>query len=165
MAAKKSTAIFGTILIMIGGILLLDNLNFWHFRWDTTGGWVMFFLGAYFYYVGFNSKKRAGVVFPGTILVIYGLLFLACSWHTWNLLETYWPVFLLGPGLAFIVTYFAGRRETGLLVPGFILTGLAFIFYFREQYYLEFWPLVIILVGAFLIWKGYQSRQKNEHEQ
>ena len=162
MSSQKPSAVLGFLLIIIGGILLMDSLNIWNFNWDSTAAWILLIMGAWFYYIGFSSKEKSGMVFPATILFSYGLLFLACSWNSWNLLNTFWPVFILGPGLGFIVLYFAGRRETGLLIPGFILTGLALIFFVREQYYVEFWPILIIIVGALLIWKGYQNKQKND---
>ena len=95
-------------------------------------------------------------------MLIYGLVFLLCSWNSWNLLSDLWPVFILAPGVAFLLMYFFGNKETGLLVTAIIMLGIGFIFLSQNFFYYNFWPVIIIVIGILLIWKGKKDRIKAE---
>lgn len=76
-----------------------------------------------------------------------------------------WPIFVLGPGIAFEWSYFSTRRSPGLLVPGGILTTLGLLFFFEANTYWYFsdytWPIYILApaVGLFqLYWFGKRER-------
>ncbi|MBN2796144.1 MAG: hypothetical protein JXR88_12105 [Clostridia bacterium] len=63
----------------------------------------------------------------------------------------FWPFFLIGPGLAFELSYFNHNGPVGLLVPGGILLtyGLLFQFctFFGYGHMAYLWPLFIGAVG------------------
>lgn len=76
-----------------------------------------------------------------------------------------WPVFILLPGLAFELGYFANRRNPGLLVPGGILLTYTALFTFCGifgYHLMEYlWPVFILgpAIGLFqLYWFG--NREK-----
>jgi hypothetical protein len=67
-----------------------------------------------------------------------------------------WPTFILGPGVGLLMMYLFGKRESGLLIPAFILIGLSAIFFVAFgpfRYYSRYWPVLLILVGLFLLLK------------
>ena len=162
MNINKTTFLFGVILIAIGGILLLKSFDIFYLKWDTIGSVILIFFGAYQLGAWALNRKNYGLLFPGTIMLIYGLVFLLCSWNSWNLLSDLWPVFILAPGVAFLLMYFFGNKETGLLVTAIIMLGIGFIFLSQNFFYYNFWPVIIIVIGILLIWKGKKDRIKAE---
>jgi hypothetical protein len=90
---------------------------------------------------------------PGTILIIYGLMFWYCAFLGWYQMSMIWPGFLIGPGIGFFLMYLIGEREKGLLVPASVLTGIGVLFLFRYSGVLRYWPVILIIIGLVLIFK------------
>jgi len=162
MNTNKTTLFFGIILVAVGGVLLLKSFDIFYLKWDTVGSVILIFFGAYQLGAWVLNRKNYGLLFPGTLMLIYGLLFLLCSWNTWNLINNLWPVFIIAPGIAFLLMYLFGNKEPGLLVASSIMMVIGFIFLSRNYFYYDFWPVMIIVVGVFLIWKGRKDKQKPE---
>ena len=75
-------------------------------------------------------------------------------------LEDYWPVFPIAFGIAFLIQAVLGQKDWALLVPGVLLlfVGSAFLaknlgFFFWYDI-LEFWPVILIVIGTLLIFKS-----------
>lgn len=83
-------------------------------------------------------------------------------------METFWPVFVLAPGLIFEFSYFTSRRNPGLLVPGGVLTVIGSLFFFETLTSWKFagytWP-VYVLAPAFGLFQLYifSERKKGNH--
>lgn len=98
--------------------------------------------------------KRNSVVWGGA-LVVLGILLLYDNAFNVNLfsMARLWPIFLLGLGLVFEISYFAShsRNNPGLLVPGGILTTLGLVFFFQtytDWYFMKYsWPFFILAVA------------------
>lgn len=152
----NKSVITGTVLIVIGTIFLLPNFTDLTLRdlWPV----LMLAPGVLFFVVFFMDRRNYGLLMPGAVLTTYGLLFFFCTLWGWYWMTDLWPLFLIGPGLGFFLMYFFGKKETGLLVPGFILTLLGAIFLLRSTDYEYLWPLAIIVAGVALILK---SRRTN----
>jgi hypothetical protein len=147
----------GIMLIILGVLFLIANFANVHL--DAL--WPVFVLGpgVAFIVMFFRDRNNYGVLMPGTILTIIGLLFFACTVYGWDQMEHLWPLFIMAPGLGFVMMYLFGKHERGLLIPAGILTGLGLVFLLdaNESEYL--WPGVLILVGLlFLVrWKKENS--------
>ena len=143
----------GILLIVLGVIFLIANFA----DYTLESLWPIFVLGpgVAFIFMFFQDRNNYGLLMPGTILTIIGLLFFACTMYGWHVMERLWPIFIMAPGLGFIMMYLFGKRERGLLIPAGILTGLGLVFLMgaNESEYL--WPGLLILVGVlFLVrWK------------
>lgn len=143
----------GIILIVLGILFLIANFS--NVRLDAV--WPIFVLGpgVAFIVVFFRDRKDYGLLMPGTILTVIGLLFFACTLNGWEQMQHLWPLFMMAPGLGFVMMYLFGKHERGLLIPAVILVGLGLIFLLdaNESEYL--WPIVLIAAGLlFLIrWK------------
>ena len=136
----------GTVLVLLGLLFLLNN--FYRFL-DAERIWPLFFLIPVIpLALNWMEKGReaAGAVIPITILVFYCAYFLWLTHTHWAGAGTTWPNYLIGPGLGFLFLYIIERRG-GLLVPAFILLGLAAAFY--SALYGNSLPL-----GAFLVMAG-----------
>ncbi len=141
----------GIILIFLGIIFLLENLNIITFNFLTI--WPVFvILGGIGFILGYMVNRRyISFVMPGTILTIYGVLFMDCNVYSWELMQFLWPIFLLGPGIGFFLLYFLRDHDKEMLIPGITLTVLSFLFLFRYIEYLKYWPVLMIIGGIVLI--------------
>ena len=160
---KTSDIIIGIGFIIIGIIFLFENFGYIAFDFEDI--WPLFVvLGGCAFWVGYlKDKKNYGLIMPGTILIIYGLMFWYCSFEGWYYMTTVWPGFLIGPGLGFYFMYLFGEKEKGLLVPATILTGIGVLFLFRYSGILRYWPVIFIVIGLLLIFKHKkQSKQDTE---
>jgi hypothetical protein len=143
----RAAALTGGIILALLGVLFLLN-NFFRFL-DVERTWPLFLLIPVIP-LAINwiekGRKAAGAVIPITILVFYCGHFLWMTYTFWEGAGTTWPNFLIGPGLGFLLLY-AIERRGALLVPAFVLLGLAAAFYsaiYGNSLYL----------GAFLIAAG-----------
>jgi hypothetical protein len=154
MQRETRSLIWGIILIAIGFIFLGNNLGWFYLEWENIwpliiiGGGVLFWIG------WLANRKEFGLLMPGTILLVYGLMFEYSTINGWYYMDDLWPGFLLGPGLGFFFMYLLGNRERGLLIPAFILIVLAILFWMGNESYRFVWPVLLIVIGVYLLIKN-----------
>lgn len=149
MASTKQIRFQGIVLIALGVLFLV--FNFTDLRPREL--WPLLFIagGFYFYGLYFFDRQNYGVLMPATILTLYGLLFLYCATSGWDLMRGLWPMFMIAPGLGFLLMYVLGKKETGLLIPGWILTGIGIVFLFAFHEGGMLFPALLIIVGVVLL--------------
>lgn len=154
MHSETRSLIWGILLIIIGFIFLGHNLEWFYFDWEYI--WpLMLIIGGLLFWIGWLAKREEyGLLMPGTILLVYGLMFQYSAINGWYYMDELWPGFLLGPGLGFFFMYIFGKRERGLLVPASILTILALLFWAGKDTFHFFWPLLLIAVGVYIIFRN-----------
>jgi uncharacterized membrane protein HdeD (DUF308 family) len=160
---KDSTGrlIFGAAMIVFGALLLLVNFSevsmrhLWPIFPLLVGG------GMIFGYL--NNRENVGFLMPGTVLIIISLLFFYCAFDRWEAMSRLWPIFILAPGVGFLVVYFGGTRDRGLLMPAGILGLIGFVFLAVNYKISNFIPILMILIGLLLILSQlYASKNKGE---
>ncbi len=148
----------GIILVVLGVLFLIANFSNVHL--DSL--WPVFVLGPgiAFIVMFFRERNNYGLLMPGSILTVIGLLFFACTLNGWNEMEHLWPLFIMAPGLGFVMMYLFGKHERGLLIPAVILIGLGLVFLLEATESEYLWPIVLIVAGIlFLVrWKKEPSR-------
>ena len=153
---NTKSLIWGFLLVAVGALLLADNFGYLYFDWYQIwqywpllliGGGVLFWLG------WLNNRKEHGLLMPGTILIVYGVLFWYNMNTNWWYMEDLWPFFMIVPGLGFLAMYLFGPRDKGLLVPAAILIGLGVIFLGEWYHFRLIWPLILIAIGVRLLFK------------
>ncbi|UCF65340.1 MAG: hypothetical protein JSW33_05790 [bacterium] len=167
MQKETRSLIWGIILIFVGFVFLGNNLNWFYFDWHDL--WPLaLILGGFFFWMGWlSNREEYGLLMPGTILLVYGIMLQYSALYGWYYMDEFWPGFLLGPGLGFLFMYLLGKREKGLLIPAFILIGLAALFWIGHHTFNYFWPLLLIGVGIYLLLKNRfkQTIQSGEGDQ
>ncbi len=85
----------------------------------------------------------------GVGLVAVGVLLLVVRLFSWNI-GWLWPLFILIPGVAFLVAAaLGGASVAALFVPGSVVTTLGVIFFFQNTTgYFESWAYVWALMPA-----------------
>lgn len=155
----KQQRIFpGFILIGFGLYFYLQQKNIVLFQDFFTWPTLLVIVGAAFLAQGYGARDYEAIL-PGTILVGFGVHF-----HVVNKFEI-WPdhmgTFILIISLGFLLRH----QKTGNgLFQGILFLSLAVILLFSDKVtgYLgliegrvgsawEFWPIVIILIGAYLL--------------
>jgi hypothetical protein len=161
---KSSNIVIGSLFIIFGillGISMITDIKF--------ELWPFFVLipGLIFEVSYFRSRKKSdpGLLVPGGILTVIGLLFFFQTLSGWKFINNSWPVFMLAVAVGLFQLYIFGGREKGLLVPVGILAGLFVIFTvssfeFLQDYSKYIGPIIIVIVGAIIMLKG--KRKKNE---
>jgi len=161
---RTSNIIMGIGLIIFGFLFLFDSWFYVSFNFGDFWPIVIILIGASFLLSFWRKRTNYGVIMPGTILIVYGLMFLYSSLYGWDDMGRLWPGFLFGPGLGFLLMFLFGTREKGLLVPALILLLLAFIFWGGFVFLFKLWPVIIILFGAYLIFRGYLKQKGRMNE-
>jgi len=151
----------GVILICIGILFLLDSLVPW-LRLDYTWPFFLLLPAAVLVLIWIRrGKSAAPLVFPITLLLFFSGYFLWLNHVGWWHADTTWPNFLVGPGLAFLALYFV-RRRSGLLIPAFILIGLAAIFYVEFARNTWFMGVVLMVAGIPFLLQFRESRNQGD---
>ena len=153
------TPIGGIVLVIIGVLLLLGTFDFFDFHWSIF----LIIFGALFFATAIRSADKGGV-FPGTILLLTGLLFyLKYQYIIDDSMYYIWPLFLIIVGTAFFVLFIARPKEWGLMIPGGILIVLGLIFFAHNydmfpynpvRMILHYWPVILILIGIKMLFDG-----------
>jgi len=160
---KTSDIIIGLALIILGALFLSDNFGYLDLDFGKIWPLIIVVAGGGFWIGYFQNRKNYGLLMPGTILIVYGLIFWYCAQEGWYNMQYLWPGFMIGPGVGFFMLYLLGDKEKGLLIPAAILTGMGLIFLFSLTDFAQFWPIILIVVGIYLIYKHYRSR-KSEND-
>jgi len=154
--ANKGHHKTGWILIAIGVGFLAMYLFDWEFHWSL----ILMIVGAILLGYAIFTKGHSGV-FGGTFLLLMGLLFLLR--HTEVLpesMEVHWPLILIILGISFVMVFLFRPQEWGMLIPGGILLLIGLLFFLNNYNYisrrallgvLQWWPLILIIVGIRLI--------------
>ncbi|MBL7074762.1 hypothetical protein ISS37_05950 [candidate division KSB1 bacterium] len=162
MNRRRIQVFFGGLLIVIGLLLLLANIRLV----SMAELWPVFVLAcALAFWLGFfMNTKEYGLLMPAGVLTVVGLLFLYCALTGWDQMVYLWPVFLFAPALGFFLMYFLGPHESGLLVPGTILSICGVIFLSFTGWGGQLWPVLLILVGILLLFvKKKKPDQRSEN--
>lgn len=159
MASLNRPLLPGISMIGLGILFLVLNLTDMRMR-DV---WPLFVLmpGILFYIMFFLDRANYGLLMPATVLTVSGFMFFYCVFNGWHLMGSIWPLYMVAPGVAFLLMYRFGKKEKGLLIPGFILSGMGFIFLLGATDYPHLWPIVLIIIGVVLIMNSRRKTQES----
>jgi uncharacterized membrane protein HdeD (DUF308 family) len=148
---ERRSPLPGIALIVLGGILMLPAITGVRGR-DL---WPVFVLGPGLFFLAMflMNRRKIGLLMPGTVMTVTGLLFFYCTFAGWERMHELWPFFLIAPGVGFILMFLHCKSERGLLIPGGILTilGALFLTGVSESAYIV--PALLIIIGLmFLLW-------------
>lgn len=103
----------------------------------------------------------------GVLLIAFGSLLMLNNFYDLGIftMQKLWPLFILFLGAAFEVEYYATKKNSGLLVPGGILTTIGLLFLFETFSGFKFaaytWPTypLAVAIGLFQLYLA-TDRQK-----
>jgi len=168
----RRTVLLALALIVLGGYLLLTELNAeipgWSQIWPVlpVAAGLALLIGTLV-----DAERNPDQVFIGTAAVLVGLVFFFVTLGPLDYpdLETWWPVFVVIAGVAFLAQWAAaGLRRWDALFLGLIalVVGVAaFAVTFEllgpntREALPRFWPVILILVGLVALLRGLLSRR------
>ena len=114
MAESNGRYVLGVILVLLGVILLLPNLDLPFIWWGNL--WPLFIvLGGLAFLLGWAvaPEHDPGLAFLGTGGLLAGVFLAFFAWGIlpWAEMGLWWPAFPLIGGLAFLVLWAAGRAK------------------------------------------------------
>lgn len=98
----------------------------------------------------------------GIVLIVLGVLFLLGQIFHISLLGALWPLFIIGPGAAFLYAARNNKSVVGLAVPGSIVTGTGLILLYQAltghwESWAYAWALYPVFFGMALRYMGQQT--------
>lgn len=164
---KNGKGIYGFLLVALGILFSLQSLglvgDFWSFSWPL----ILLFISVGFHLGFFLSgarKQQAGLLVPGGILFILSILFMFEEMTGWSFSDNTWPIYLFAVAFGLFELWLFGGRIFGLLIPIFILSSLGTVFILQNLLpfnVLSFWPVLLIIVGLFLIFAKSNDSSKD----
>lgn len=143
----------GLMLVGLGIVLFLTTVIGWAELWPIFPLFAGLALLVAYVVGGF---RESSLVFLGTAAALVGLFFFGFSlgfWE-WGDMSRLWPVFPIIGGVAFMALFLAERgRDVGGLAVGCAAivvggAGLAVTFGRIGTEIIQYWPLLLILVGV-----------------
>lgn len=165
---KRQNLVWGIILILLGGAFLVYQLFpdlLGGFRWP----WILLALGVVFAIASLVGRV-GGLMIPGAILLGLGGIFLyqdtTGDWDSWAYIWALIPGFV-GLGMLIGGLYdreLAGARPAALIMMlvSLILFAVFGGFLGLQPDILRFWPVLLILLGLFVLLKAVRSGSKNK---
>ncbi|MCC9024118.1 hypothetical protein [Bacillus nakamurai] len=151
---QKGLLIASAVLVCIGIFGIFSNTN----AVINEHGWpaILILFGIAFHIPIFSSKpvKNAGLLVPGGILLITGVLFFFEIATNWSYSGVTWPVYLLAAAFGLFELWLFGGKQKALLIPITVLTltALCFIMMYQLVFPVSvFWPVLFILIGIMLM--------------
>ncbi len=121
---RTSSFVWGIILLLVGILMTLSELNIVIISRALYAPIVMLAIGLIFHlYYFLSHRDNEGLLVPGGILLTYGLLFLLDGLNIAKV-SMLWPLFILGPALGLFELYAFSGGRTGSMIPVFILTAI-----------------------------------------
>lgn len=154
---RINSMVWGTVLLLIGIVLTLSELKLIDLSGDITVPVILLGLSVVFHlYYFLSSGRNEGLLVPGGILLVYGLMFLGDSQlgGNFNIVSTTWPLFILGPALGLLELYVFSHGTKGSMIPVYILTiiGGGFLLNnFRVASFGVIFAIVLVCIGVGLM--------------
>ena len=158
---ERSSVVPGIVLVVIGAVLLLQQFDVVYITWERAYPILLLLLGVSNLTLA-TKRKDSGNIFWGMVLVLFGIFFFLRNYEILPIYyywDEFWPLFMIIPGLAFIMMFVFHPQEWGVLIPGGILLFLGSTFlsetlgfpWFSWYQIGRLWPVVLIVIGAIIV--------------
>ncbi|WP_209122003.1 LiaI-LiaF-like domain-containing protein [Alkalihalobacillus sp. BA299] len=155
---KKQGIFPGILFIGVGLYFLLQQFDFPFTKQLLTWPSILLIIGIAFLFQSYLGHD-SGTIFPGFLLVGLGVHFHAMV--LFSFWPHHWAMFTLIVGVAFLLLYLRTKRDG--LVPAIILLTISGFGFFPSDvmdwfmsffdFFEGFWPLLLIAIGLFLIFR------------
>lgn len=164
---KRSNLTWGIILILLGAAFLVNqffpNLFFSGIGWP----WILLLIGGIFTVGGFIGRN-GGMLIPGFVLLTLGGIFTyqvrTNDWESWAYI---WALLPAAAGLGMWVggLFDSELRKarpvaTIMVLGGLIVAAVMAGFFGLDADVLRFWPVLLILLGLWVLFKALRVQQK-----
>jgi hypothetical protein len=142
----------GLALIVIGLLFILGNFGVFHPDWEMVFALIIMVMGILFWAGFIGDRTREFLIMPGTILVIYGVVFLLIARYERATIESMGPLFILAPALGLYLTHLLSRKHRGILVTSAVLGVISLIFLLNSVHVFKYiWPFITAGLGVYIM--------------
>lgn len=127
MRRMDSRVVFGILLVLVGLLLLLQNLNVIPLAWDLFWAFLFVASGLAFLGVFVERPERWWPLIPGFTLLALGALIALGATAPWAARTWGGSLFLGGIGLGFWMIYLVRPANWWAIIPGGVLITLALV--------------------------------------
>lgn len=137
----------GLFFLALGLIFALESLTgyshlvkLWPLIIASTGGG---FIGIY------CKRERRESLFLGlgVNLIFFSLFFLYCNFSSWGIVADLWPLFIMLPGLSFLLVYIFQDRSKLYLLLGLTLVSISLVFFLVFSLSSQLWWSIFFFLG------------------
>lgn len=127
---KKGNLFWGIVLVALGVFFLSYNLFGFHLR-SIPKLWplLIILMGAFCEWSYFCQKKNPGLLVPGGIFLVTGLVFEFETLTQWRYAAYTWPIYPLAVAIGLFQLYLFSNRPRPLLIPVLLLSGVTLLAY------------------------------------
>ncbi|MBN1154656.1 hypothetical protein JXB12_07010 [candidate division KSB1 bacterium] len=159
MEQSHRSVVPGAVLILVGILLLIHELDFIPVRWSQFFPVILVLIGLLLFIWGIRGRIGGGL-FWGIVFLGAGIFYVIRNYELipYHSMPTTWPIFSIILGIAFLSLFILNRNDWGVLIPAIVLLliGLNYFLdyfnYWRLQEILHtYWPLSLVLAGVFVI--------------
>ena len=162
---KVFTIIVAVFFILVGVLGLLSSLTSFSIDWSFLGAAIPLLIGLFFEVQYFAEKKEPGILVPGGILTVIGILVLLEHFFGDGLSEYIWPIYILSPAVGLFQFYWFGNRDKALLIPVSILSVVCLVFLMVSLYKIPpfsfMLPILLLAIGSYMIYKYLRKGRKS----
>ncbi len=163
----RNLGCLGWVIVWVGIALLL------HEDWGLAWAGLAISIGVVYFIRAFRDPGQEGAILPAVILLISGATILS-QLEGWTAFEMWriWPIILGSAGLGLSCLWALNAGGTGTLVIGGILLvafgyGIAspsWYHFLRDlSDIVEYWPLLMAIVGLILLFGHRRKRLESNH--
>jgi hypothetical protein len=162
---KVFTIVVACFFILIGILGLVSSLTSFHISWNFFGAIIPLLLGVFFEVQYFSEKKEAGILVPGGILTVVGILVLLEHLFGEGISEYIWPLYIVAPAIGLFQLYWYGGKQKALLIPVSILTIFCLVSLMITLYKIPPFsfliPIVLLVIGFYMLWTYLRKEKRS----
>lgn len=151
--------ILGISLIIIGLIIILDNIGSIYF-WDilefinieNTWPIIPSLIAFSFWYRFSKNVEDYELLMPASIFSGVSVYFWLVNYSSHSF--EYWPIFILAPALGLWLMQFSSYKKKDYLIPAVVMSSIGIFFMIKNSYDLDFTFLIgfiVTVIGLILI--------------
>ena len=163
----KGKIIWGFLFIILGVIFLLNSILQYEFI-SASDLWpyIVLALGLSFEVSYFTGRKDPGILVPGGILTTLGLLFIFQTFTNGIFSGYTYPIYTLSVAIGLFQLYLFGEKNSGLLIPVFVLTAVS-VFQYLSMFYKDIYryfnsktifALILIFIGCSILYNNLKKK-------
>jgi hypothetical protein len=162
-AMKHERYFLGSLLVVVGGLWLVNDLIFKYFVFTSGNIWPFYLIviGLIFEFIYFFNHGNPRLVIPGGVLITAGIISSVQVFFLQGRYDQYvWPVYFLVPLVGHLQFYYASGKDKRQLTHVYILTTIACVSavislhsFFHTQLTSVIPAVIFILGGLALLFK------------
>lgn len=107
----------------------------------------------------YHKRERRESLFlgVGVNLIFLSLFFLYCNFNSWGIVASLWPLFIMFPGLTFLLVYIFQDHSKLYLLLGLTLLSISIVFFLVFSLSAQLWWTIFFFLGISFFLIGFDK--------